>query len=126
MEELKIMKTKFLITENQNTIEKLINELSAANIESQIIDQVTGNKTNTEQHGNRYLIAARIAEGFINILNKLVTTPEPKLTTLSIDRANCNIGSVNADVPTDRDITISLDVKMETNTTITKDISGAG
>jgi hypothetical protein len=117
MDELKALKAKFTNTDNQAVIETLIQDLSTTNIESKIVDKKTGSMTNTEQHGNRYLIAARLAEGFVNVLSKLTMTPEPKLTKLAVDWTSCEIGAVNADVPTDRDITISIDVKMETTTT---------
>jgi hypothetical protein len=46
----------------KNKIDVLIGELSDENIENKITDFSKDITTNAEQHGNRYLIAARIAE----------------------------------------------------------------
>jgi C4-type Zn-finger protein len=62
IDELKTIKAKFTDTNNQAQIQAIIDELSKSNIESKITDKSSKKKDNTEQHGNRYLIAARMAE----------------------------------------------------------------
>jgi len=117
--DLTALKAKFTNTDNQTTIQTMIDELSlTTNIESKITDNLKQDKTNKEQHGNRYLITARIAEGFINALNKLTLTPEPTLK-LTIDRDKCTIGesTTDADIEADRFIRMNLSVTVETSTT---------
>jgi hypothetical protein len=62
MAALKEFKNKFTTTTNKTEIQKIIDEISKTNIESNITDAGSDKKNNNEQHGNRYLIAARIAE----------------------------------------------------------------
>ena len=118
IDQLTTIKSKFTATENQTAIQTVIDDLSATNIESKITDKSNSKKDNSEQHGNRYLIGARIAEGFIKVLNNLTLNPEPTLT-LKIDRTNCVIGKSgkNADVDADRDITMNLSLTVEASTT---------
>lgn len=113
---LETYKSKYTNPENKTTIDTLIQELSTSNIESKITDLWTDKKDNKEQNGNRYLIGARIAEGFIQALDKLVENPEPKLIT-KIDRDNCVIGRSqnNNDVEADRNISINLSLKTQSN-----------
>lgn len=115
IDELTAIKAKFTDTDNQAKIQAIVDELSKDNIESKITDKSSKKTDNEKQHGNRYLIAARMAEGFVEALNKLTLTPEPKLT-LKIDRENCSIGEVNADVETDRFVNMNLSITVETST----------
>jgi len=61
-EELAEIKRSFTDIDNQKEIQKVIDDLSPANIEDKIVDNTNGKFDNAEQNGNRYLIAARIAE----------------------------------------------------------------
>gem|GEM_PF-2130840 len=110
---LKQTKNKFAKSTNKTAIETIINELSSENIKKNIIDKNTDSKTNTEQHGNRYLIAARIAEGFIQVLNKLSKEDKEPNLTLTIDWDKCLIGIENKDIEGDRFINIALTMKVE-------------
>ncbi|MEI6672378.1 MAG: hypothetical protein WCL02_03285 [bacterium] len=96
---------------NKTTIENIINELAGNNIEKNISE-----KSGKEQIGNRYLIGARIAEGFIKVLEDIaLIDPKPTLK-LSIDWKNCIIGDKNQDIEKDRFINISLQVTKVANT----------
>lgn len=96
---------------NKTTIENIINELAGNNIEKNIAE-----KSGKEQIGNRYLIGARIAEGFVKVLEDIaLIDPKPTLK-LSIDWKNCIIGDKNQDIEKDRFINISLQVTKVANT----------
>jgi len=90
---------------NKTQINEIIKQLKS----SDKINEISKEKTDN-QDGNRYVVGARIAEGFIQTLSKLAKNPEPKLT-LVIDWKSCTIGNTNADKPDDRFININLQVK---------------
>jgi len=104
---------KFTNTDNKKQITDIITELK--NPEN--INKISKEKNN--QNGNRYLIAARIAEGFVEALDKLTLQPEPKLT-LKIDWEKCIIGKSgkNGDIEWDRNISMNLSLKVETSSGI--------
>lgn len=101
---------------NKQAIEKVITDLSEANIKAKIKDESKNSTTNTEQLGNRYLIGARIAQGFIDTLSTVKLDPEPALT-LTIDWDKCIIGKSkkNQSVQEDRFIGIYLTVTKTEN-----------
>ncbi len=94
---------------NKTEINKIVEELK-----SDKVKEISKDKA-TNQDGNRYLIATRIAEGFVEVLSKLVLTPPVKLT-LTIDWKSCVIGNTSA-AENERFVNINLEVKAETNTT---------
>lgn len=101
---------------NKKAIEKVITDLSEANIKAKIKDESKNSTTNGEQLGNRYLIGARIAQGFIDTLSTVKLDPEPTLT-LTIDWDKCIIGKSkkNQSVQEDRFIGIYLTVTKTEN-----------
>ena len=113
------LKEQFTDQKNKDAIDSLIGELSAENIESKITDNSKQSTTNAEQHGNRYLIAARVAEGFIQTLTDITTKDPQPLLTLKIDRDKCIIGTSNevADKEDDRFFKIDLALTVTTNAT---------
>jgi hypothetical protein len=104
---------KFTNPDNKKQITDIIAELK----KSENIDKISKEKNN--QVGNRYLIAARIAEGFVEALDKLTLHPEPKLT-LKIDWEKCIIGKSGKieDIEWDRNISMNLSLKVETSSVI--------
>lgn len=119
MEELKKLKELFTDEENKKAIQATIDDLSEKNIKEKIRDNSTGKRVwnNSEQDGNRYLIGARIAEGFIETLNKLTLKPEPKLT-LQIDRENSMITRTGrvGDVAENRVLVVNIKTEIADNT----------
>jgi len=111
---LENIKNKFKDIKNQNEIQKIIDNLSDQNIKDKIIDKST---TNKDQEGNRYLIAARIAEWFIQSLNKLVQEkPEDEpVLLLYINWDNCNIckSGNTGDIESDRFFTMNVSLTVE-------------
>ena len=103
---------KFTNTENKKQVTDIVAELK----KSDKIENIS--KDQTDQKGNQYLIGARIAEGFIQALEKLTLTPEPTLK-LTIDRENCVIGksTTNTDIETDRFINMNLNLTVVASTT---------
>ena len=102
---------KFTNTTNKKQVTDMVAELK----KSENIDNISKDKT--DQKGNRYLVGARIAEGFIKALDKLTLTPEPTLK-LKIDWENCVIGksTSNGDIETDRFINMNLNLTVVTST----------
>lgn len=105
----------------KNTTKKFTNEKNKEEINKIIAELEDPKKINTisetnkdNQEGNRYLIGARIAEGFINALDNLVLDPEP-IITLKVDWKNCVIGDTNSDIKNDRFVKININVTKENN-----------
>ncbi|MEI8009142.1 MAG: hypothetical protein WCI00_07395 [bacterium] len=103
---------RFTNTSNKKQVTDIVAELK----KSENIDNISKDKT--EQKGNRYLVGARIAEGFIKALDKLTLTPEPTLK-LKIDWENCIIGksTSNGDIETDRFVNMNLSMTVVTSAT---------
>ena len=104
---------------NKKQINEIFFELYGENIQG---EQATSkfeikNKidADTPQEGNYYLIGARVAEWFIDVLNTLtLKDPEPTLT-LDIDWSNCVIGksTKKGDIVDDRFLSVYLEIKKE-------------
>ena len=111
---LKEIREKFT-DKNKVEVDKIIAELQ----DTKKINEISTNKIDN-QEGNRYIIGARVAEGFIKALENITENDKLKLT-LGIDRANCTIGERKESTEDDRFVKIDIKVTKENSVTANKD-----